>query len=94
MTNNTSAGIRILGSLRSSDGTGVVRIEDRYDTDIDGLWSAVTGPARLARWYGQVEGDLRPGGEFRGHLESWDGTAREEACVPGASRVSCTPGFV
>ena len=36
---------RILGSLRSADGKGVVRIEDRYDTDIDDLWGALTDPA-------------------------------------------------
>jgi uncharacterized protein YndB with AHSA1/START domain len=60
MTSNAQAGTRLLGSLRSADGTGVVRIEDRYDTDIEDLWSALTDPGRLARWYGQVEGDLRP----------------------------------
>jgi uncharacterized protein YndB with AHSA1/START domain len=84
MTSNARAGTRILGSLRSADGTGVVRIEDRYRTDIDDLWSALTDPGRLARWYGQVVGDLRPGGEFRLHIESagWDGTGRVEACEP------------
>ena len=49
MTSNTGPGTRILGSLRSADGKGVVRIEDRYDTDIDDLWSALTDPGRLAR---------------------------------------------
>jgi uncharacterized protein YndB with AHSA1/START domain len=75
---------RILGSLRSADGKGVVRIEDRYDTDIDDLWAAITDPARLARWHGQVEGDLRPGGEFRVYLEADDieSTGRVEACEP------------
>jgi uncharacterized protein YndB with AHSA1/START domain len=53
MTSNASRGARILGSLRSADGTGVVRIEDRYDTGIDDLWSALTDPRRLARWYAQ-----------------------------------------
>jgi uncharacterized protein YndB with AHSA1/START domain len=57
MTSNASRGTRILGSLRSADGAGVVRIEDRYDTDIDDLWSAITEPVRLARWHGQIEGD-------------------------------------
>ena len=65
MTSNARPGDRILGSLRSADGKGIVRIEDRYDTDIDDLWSALTDPRRLARWIGDVEGDLRPGGEFR-----------------------------
>src|SRR6266516_1186714 len=84
MTGNTHPGTRILGSLRSADGKGVVRVEDRYDTDIDDLWSALTDPGRLARWYGQVEGDLRPGGEFRLYIESADleGTGRVEACEP------------
>src|SRR5580704_5986595 len=70
MTSNARAGSRILGSLRSADGTGVVRIEDRYDTDIDDLWAAITDPSRLARWYGQVTGDLRAGGQFRLYVES------------------------
>jgi uncharacterized protein YndB with AHSA1/START domain len=84
MTSNASGGDRILGSLRSADGKGVVRIEDRFDTDIDDLWSALTDPARLARWHGQVEGDLRLGGVFRVYLESdgWQGTGRVEACEP------------
>ena len=84
MTSYARPGNRVLGSLRSADGTGVVRIEDRYDTDIDDLWSALTDPRRLARWYGQVEGDLRPGGEFRLHVESadMDGAGRVAACEP------------
>jgi uncharacterized protein YndB with AHSA1/START domain len=74
----------MLGSLRSADGKGVVRIEDRYDTDIDDLWAAITDPARLARWHGQVEGDLRPGGQFRVYLEADDieSTGRVETCEP------------
>jgi len=82
MTSNARPGTRIVGTLRSAGGKGVVRIEDRYDTDIDDLWSAITDPGRLARWFGQVEGDLRPGGEFRMYVESsgWDGTGRVEAC--------------
>ncbi len=84
MTTNASGGDRILGRLRSVGGTGIVRIEDRFDTDIDDLWSALTDPARLAQWYGQVEGDLRPGGEFRLYIESdgWAGTGLVQACDP------------
>jgi uncharacterized protein YndB with AHSA1/START domain len=92
MTSNTPAGARILGSLRSADGKGVVRVEDRYDTDIDDLWSALTDPSRLARWYGQVEGDLRPGGEFHGRLEYWEGTGRVEACEPPRRLLVTTRG--
>ena len=45
MTGNAHSGHRILGRLRSADGQGVVRIEDRYDTGIDDLWSAIVDPA-------------------------------------------------
>ena len=82
MTSNVRGGSRILGSLRSADGKGVVRMEDRYETDIDDLWSAFTDPRRLARWIGDVEGDLRLGGEFSARFFSsgWEGTGRVEAC--------------
>jgi uncharacterized protein YndB with AHSA1/START domain len=83
MTSNAGAGNRILGSLRSEDGKAVVRMEDRFDTDIDDLWSALTDPSRLARWLGEVEGDLRLGGEFRArYFDGWEGTGRVEACEP------------
>jgi uncharacterized protein YndB with AHSA1/START domain len=84
MTSTPPPGSRLLGSLRSADGAGVVRIQDRYDTDIEDLWTAITDPARLARWYGRVEGDLRPGGQFRTYVEAADieGTGRVEACEP------------
>jgi len=45
-----------------------VHIEDRYDTGIEDLWTAITDPDRLARWYGEVKGDLRVGGEFYSHV--------------------------
>ena len=83
MTSNAH-GDRILGSLRASDGKGVVRMEDRFGTDIDDLWSVLTDPRRLARWLGEVEGDLRPGSEFRARFfaSGWEGTGRVEACKP------------
>jgi uncharacterized protein YndB with AHSA1/START domain len=84
MTSNPRPGASILGSLRSADGTGIVRIEDRYDTGIDDLWSALTDPHRLAGWMGEVEGDLRLGGQFRARFfaSGWEGTGRVEACEP------------
>ena len=50
MTSSMNPPARLLGSLRSAGGKGVVRIEDRYDTKIDDLWSAITDPGRLPRW--------------------------------------------
>ena len=84
MTSNAAAGNRIVGTLRIADGKGVVRMEDRFDTDIDDLWSALTDPGRLARWLGEFEGDLRLGGEFRARFfaSGWEGTGRVEVCEP------------
>jgi uncharacterized protein YndB with AHSA1/START domain len=84
MTSNAGGSGRILGSLRSADGKGIVRMEDRYDTDIEDLWSAFTEPRRLVRWLGEVEGDLRLGGDFRARFfaSGWEGIGRVEACEP------------
>jgi uncharacterized protein YndB with AHSA1/START domain len=84
MTGNAHAGNRILGTLRAVDGRGVVRMEDRFDTDIDDLWSAITDPARLGRWYAEVKGDLRLGGEYHARVfaSGWEGTGRIEVCEP------------
>ncbi len=84
MTSNAAASNRIVGTLRTADGKGVVRMEDHFDTHIDDLWSALTDPGRLARWLGEFEGDLRLGGEFRARFFSsgWEGTGRVEACEP------------
>jgi uncharacterized protein YndB with AHSA1/START domain len=83
MTSNAAAGNRIVGTLRTADGKGVVRMEDRFDTGIDDLWSALTDPGRLARWLGEFEGDLRLGGEFRARFfDGWEGTGRVDVCEP------------
>jgi uncharacterized protein YndB with AHSA1/START domain len=84
MTSNAAEGNRIVGTLRIADGQGAVRMEDRFDTDIDDLWSALTDPGRLARWLGEFEGDLRLGGEFRARFfaSGWEGTGRVDVCEP------------
>ena len=84
MTSNARPGDPLLGSLRSAEGEGIVRIEDRFDTPVDDIWSALTDPARLAGWLGEVEGDLRLGGEFRAHFfaSGWEGTGHVEECDP------------
>jgi uncharacterized protein YndB with AHSA1/START domain len=83
MTEQTRANNRITGTLHSVDGKGVVRMEGRYDTGIEDLWSALTDAQRLARWVAEVEGDLRPGGAFRATFtSSWEGPGRVEVCEP------------
>src|SRR4029453_16164082 len=64
----------VVGSLRAVDGKAVGRMEDAFDTDARGVWSAVTDPQRRARWVAQVCGDLRLGGAFRATFTSgWEG---------------------
>ena len=84
MTTEEAGAVRTLGTLRAADGTGVVRLEDRFATDPDDLWEALTDPRRLARWLGEVDGDLRQGGELRAHFfaSGWEGTCRVEVCEP------------
>jgi uncharacterized protein YndB with AHSA1/START domain len=79
MTGNAS----VLGSLHSVDGEGVVRMEDRLDTGIDDVWGALIDPDRLARWFGEVEGELSQGGEFRVRIAlAGARTGKVEACEP------------
>lgn len=75
---------RLLGNLRTADGKGIVRMEDRFDVRADDVWSALTEPRLLGRWLGEVEGDLRLGGQFRAHFfaSGWEGKGRIEACEP------------
>lgn len=75
---------RILGTLDAVEGKGVVRMQDMLDTKLDDAWSTLTDPLRVARWYGEIEADLRPGGEYRARLlaSGWEGSGRVEACDP------------
>ena len=76
-------GSKVVGSMREADGSGVVRVESRYDTTPEDLWEALTSPGRVARWLGEVSGDLRPGGTFSATWTStWTGTGLVEVCEP------------
>ena len=76
------------------DGRGAVRVEDVYDTGIDDLWQACTVPERLARWIGNVDGDLREGGTVRAVLTStWTGPIKIETCeAPHHLLLTLEPG--
>jgi uncharacterized protein YndB with AHSA1/START domain len=83
MTNSADGDTRILGTLASRDGKGVVRMQDRLDAPIDDVWAALTDAGRLARWLGTVDGDFTLGGKLRAHFfDGWEGTGRVEACEP------------
>ena len=60
---------------------GTVRLEDRFDTDIADVWSAITDPVRAARWIAVVSGDFRVGGDLTASFtSSWRGPLRIEVC--------------
>jgi uncharacterized protein YndB with AHSA1/START domain len=84
MTGDESPGNRLLGTLGTADGKGVVRVQDSVDADIETVWAALTEPSRLAVWWGEIEGDLQQGGEYHAHVfaSGWDGTGRVDACEP------------
>jgi len=84
MASDLPGSVHLLGTLGSAEGKGVVRMNDRLDATVDEAWSALTDPSRLARWLGEVDGELRPGGEFRARFfaSGWEGTGRIEVCEP------------
>ncbi|ROS73364.1 SRPBCC family protein [Cellulomonas sp. PhB143] len=94
MSDETRTNHRTIGSLRTADGTGVVRMEDRYATDVEDLWTALTEPDRLSRWIAEVTGDLRLGGTFHARFtSSWDGPGRVDVCErPHHLVLSMCPG--
>jgi uncharacterized protein YndB with AHSA1/START domain len=68
-----SATTELLGTIAATgDDTAKVTFERHYDTDAADLWSAVTTPERLRRWFAPVAGDLRPGGTFTIHFNDGD----------------------
>src|SRR5260370_34840142 len=75
-------GTRLLGSLGTADGKGVVRVQDSVGASIETVWSAITEPARLASWWGEVEGNPQLGGEYRerGFASGGEGRGRVQAC--------------
>lgn len=76
----------VAGSLHSLGDEGVVRMNCKFEANVDELWSAFTDPQRLARWYGEVSGDLRLNGEFTAVVfaSGWDGHGSIDICDPRA----------
>jgi uncharacterized protein YndB with AHSA1/START domain len=82
MTSTPSASLRLLATLATADGKGVVTVADSFDAGIETVWSAITDPARLAIWWGEIDGDPGLGRECHAHIfaSGWDGTVRVDAC--------------
>ena len=43
----------------------VITISQAYEGSLDDVWDACTNPARIARWFLPVSGDLRLGGRYQ-----------------------------
>jgi uncharacterized protein YndB with AHSA1/START domain len=82
MTSNEQADPRILGSLKSVGGQGVVVMQDRFAADVDTVWKALTDKGELAKWLGDFTGDLMIGSTYhsRFHASGAEGDSRIEAC--------------
>lgn len=73
----------VLGRLHSNAGGTFVRVENRFAAGMDDLWAALTDPAKLAHWFGEVEGELSKGGEFRVRIAlAGDRTGHVQVCEP------------
>ncbi len=72
----------IEGTLLVDRGAGLVRMKTKFDAGIDDLWSALTEPQLLARWYGNFDGEFHVGGTFTAFIPSsgWDGHGRVDEC--------------
>lgn len=64
---NELAAVHRQVARESADGDETVRVTMRrqYSTDAADLWSALTEPDRIARWFLPISGDLREGGSFQ-----------------------------
>jgi uncharacterized protein YndB with AHSA1/START domain len=63
---------RVLGRIEQAGDTVTVVFDRHYATTPADLWQACTDPARLARWFAPVSGDLREGGFFTIHFDDAD----------------------
>jgi uncharacterized protein YndB with AHSA1/START domain len=60
-------------------------MDAHFEAGTDDVWSALTDPERLSRWYGEVQGDFREGGEYHASLfaSGWEGGGRIVTCEAG-----------
>ena len=84
MTSNEQGDPRILSSLKSAGGQGVVVTQDRFPAAVEAVWKAMTDRGQLARWLGDFQGELVIGTTYhsRFHASAAEGDNRIEACEP------------
>lgn len=66
-----------------TDGTAVITFERRLAHSVERVWDAITDPAQVIRWWGELTGDMRRDGDFNlrwlnddeeGRSSGWRGT--------------------
>ncbi len=74
----------LLGRLVAFDGYGVVVLQQRLPVRPRAAWTALTDQRELARWLGDVDGDLHLGGtaRWRFRASGAEGRGRVEVCEP------------
>ena len=75
------AGEGIIGVMRPDGDRRAVRFERSFDTTQPDLWSALTEPARLARWFVRVDGNLSEGGSFKIVFDEEDPSQRTTGSI-------------
>ena len=78
----TSTGRQVGRRTLEAGEARTVTVTRSYDATPDDLWDACTNPARIARWFLPVTGDLRPGGRYQ--LEG-NASGTIERCDPPRS---------
>lgn len=69
--------------LQPGGSSGGARFERTFATTVEDLWSCLTVPERLNRWFAPVSGDLRPGGGYLIEFSEADRTTGEVlVCEP------------
>jgi uncharacterized protein YndB with AHSA1/START domain len=70
-------------SLAVRDGRVAAVLQRRYSAPVERVWRAFTERGELARWFGDVRGELRAGGTLRAHVgAAHPVTARVLRCEP------------
>ena len=47
-----------------ADGRTVIHFERHLPHPVERVWAAITDPEQVIRWWGELNADLRPGGNF------------------------------
>ena len=70
----------LYGALTRTDDDYAVTFERDYATSPHDLWSALTDPDRLARWFSPVDGDLAEGGSVTVQFDDGDAGFTVDSC--------------